>query len=285
MESKAPPSTPRVRLADGTEVPALGIGTWHMGESLRRRDGEVAALRAAFDAGMTLVDTAEMYADGGAEEVVADAIEGRRDEIFVVSKVYPHNAGARGAIAACERSLRRLRTGRIDLYLLHWRGRIPLAETVRAFEQLRRDGRIVRWGVSNFDTGDIDELLALPDGRHCAVNQVLYHLAERGIEWALHPLCRRHSIALMAYSPLGEGPLLRDARLREIARSLGVTPAQLALAWLLRHGDIVVIPKASSLAHVRDNRAAATLDLSATTLAQIDAVFPPPRGPTQLAVI
>jgi len=187
---------PTVRLADGTNVPALGLGTWRMGESARTRKREVAALRAGIDVGMTLFDTAEMYGDGRAEEVLAEAIDGRRDDVFVVSKVYPHNAGARSAIAACERSLQRLRTDRLDLYLLHWRGRIPLAETVGAFERLRRDGKIMRWGVSNFDTADMDELLALPDGAQCAVNQVLYHVGERGIEFSLLPLCRKRSIAV-----------------------------------------------------------------------------------------
>src|SRR5436190_285838 len=202
---KSAASIPRVTLADGARVPALGLGTWGMGERKRDRAAEIAALRLGIDLGMTLIDTAEMYGDGGAEEVVGSAIGNRRDRVFVVSKVYPHNAGARSAIAACERSLKRLGTDRLDLYLLHWRGRIPLAETVDAFERLRRDGKIVRWGVSNFDVAEVDELLALPDGANCAVNQVLYHVGERGIEWSLLPLCRRHSIRVMAYSPVAEG--------------------------------------------------------------------------------
>jgi diketogulonate reductase-like aldo/keto reductase len=286
MGERAPlPPMPKVRLADGTYVPALGIGTWHMGESARRRAREIAALRAAIDAGMNLVDTAEMYADGGAEEIVADALSGRRDDAFVVSKVYPHNAGARSAIAACERSLRRLRTDRIDLYLLHWRGRTPLAETVAAFETLKRAGKILRWGVSNFDTHDIDELVALPGGGHCAVNQVLYHLGERGIEWSLTKRCERHSIAIMAYSPVGEGDLLRHPRLRSIARAIGATPAQVALAWLLRDPHVIAIPKTSNVAHVTDNRGATSLALSPQTLARIDEAFPPPSRATRLAVI
>ena len=276
---------PTVRLADDTLVPALGLGTWRMGESPRRRAKEIAALRAGFDAGMTLVDTAEMYADGGAEELVARAIAGRRDEMFLVSKVYPHNAGAKGAIAACERSLRRLATDRLDLYLLHWRGRIPLAETVDAFERLRGAGKILRWGVSNFDAEDLDELLAVPDGRRCMVNQVLYHLGERGIEWALAERCRRHAIAVMAYSPLGEGTLLREAKLGRIARSVGATPAQIALAWLATREGVISIPQSSDVAHVRDNRAAMTLRLTAATLADIDAAFPPPSRAQPLAVI
>lgn len=276
---------PRVRLAGGTEVPALGMGTWHMGESTRLRRKEVAALRAGLDAGMTLVDTAEMYGDGGAEEVVAHAIAGRRDEVFVVSKVYPHNAGAASAPAACERSLRRLRTDRLDLYLLHWRGRIPLAETVDAFERLRRDGKILRWGVSNFDVDDLEELLALRDGSACAVNQVLYHLGERGIEWSLAELCRRHAIAVMAYSPVGEGALLRQPELMRIAHAIGATPAQVALAWLIRHERTIAIPKTGSITHIDDNRAAATLHLPPATLAELDALFPPPRRASPLAVI
>jgi diketogulonate reductase-like aldo/keto reductase len=276
---------PKVRLKDGANVPALGMGTWHMGESARRRAREIAALQAGLDAGMTLIDTAEMYADGGAEEVVAAAIAGRRDDVFVVSKVYPHNAGARSAIAACDRSLRRLRTDRLDLYLLHWRGRIPLAETVAAFETLKRAGKILRWGVSNFDTNDIDELVALPDGDHCAVNQVLYHLGERGIEWSLMKRCERHAIAIMAYSPVGEGDLLRDPRLRAIARSIGATPAQVALAWVLRDPHVIAIPKTSNAAHVIENRAATSLVLSPQTLSSIDEAFPPPSRGTRLAVI
>jgi len=276
---------PQVPLADGVRVPALGMGTWRMGENKRHRAREIAALRAGWDAGMTLVDTAEMYADGGAEEVVAQALAERRDGTFVVSKVYPHNAGAKSAVAACERSLRRLRTDRLDLYLLHWRGRIPLAETVDAFERLRKDGKILRWGVSNFDTGDLEELLALPEGSRCAVNQVLYHLGQRGIEWSLVRLCRRHAIAVMAYSPFDEGRLLGNADLSRIARSLDVTPAQLALAWLLHHEDVIAIPKASSAAHVDDNRAACAIRLDDTTLEKLDAAFPPPRHSTRLAVI
>jgi diketogulonate reductase-like aldo/keto reductase len=276
---------PTVRLADGARVPALGLGTWHMGESRRRRAREIEALRAGLDAGITLFDTAEMYGDGGAEEVLAQAIAGRRDEAFLVSKVYPHTASAKGLPAACERSLRRLATDRLDLYLLHWRGRVPLAETVAAFERLRRDGKILRWGVSNFDVDDIDELIGVPGGRECAVNQVLYHLAERGIEWALVDRCREKGIALMAYSPLGEGPLLAPPRLVRIARSAGVTPAQVALAWLLRRDGVIAIPQTSSAAHVAENRAATALVLSGDTLAELDAAFPPPRRAKPLAVI
>ena len=276
---------PRVRLADGTHVPALGLGTWHMGESARSSKREVAALRAGFAVGMTLVDTAEMYADGGAEDIVAKAMAGMRDEIFVVSKVHPHNAGGKSMVAACERSLRRLATDRIDLYLLHWRSRVSLAETVDAFERLRREGKIVRWGVSNFDTDDVDELLRLPNGKRCAVNQVLYHLNERGIEWSLAKRCREHAIALMAYSPVGEGTLLRNTDLQRIARTIGATPAQVALAWLIAHDDVIAIPQTSNVRHVAENRAATSVHLSRETLLEIDTHFPPPHRPTRLAVI
>jgi diketogulonate reductase-like aldo/keto reductase len=284
MSMKQSSSFPTVALSDGARVPALGLGTWGMGEHRRQRAAEIAALRLGLDLGMSLIDTAEMYGSGGAEAVVAEAVAGRRDRVFVVSKVYPHNAGAKSAIAACERSLKRLATDRLDLYLLHWRGRIPLAETVAAFERLRQDGKIVRWGVSNFDVDDIDALVALPDGGHCAANQVLYHLGERGVEWRLAEICREHAIALMAYSPIGQGELLRSRKLHAIAQQVGVTPAQLALAWLIQR-NAIVIPKASSVAHVRENRAAADIRLSTTVLSAIDAAFPPPSRARPLAVI
>jgi len=276
---------PSVTFPDGTTVPALGLGTWTMGEREIRAADEAAALALGFDLGMTLVDTAEMYADGGAEGIVARAIAGRRDRLFVVSKVYPHNAGRKSAISACERSLKRLKTDRLDLYLLHWRGQIPLAETVAAFEQLRADGKIVRWGVSNFDTADMRELFALAEGRHCATNQVLYHLGERGIEWDLLPWLREHRIPLMAYSPLGQGALLLNPGLASIARRSGATPAQIALGWLLRSPDVIAIPESADTEHIRANRAAASLRLDAPMLDAIDAAFSPPMGPTPLSII
>jgi diketogulonate reductase-like aldo/keto reductase len=276
---------PSVTFPDGTTVPALGLGTWTMGERETRAADEAAALALGFDLGMTLVDTAEMYAEGGAERIVARAIAGRRDRLFVVSKVYPHNAGRKSAISACERSLERLKTDRLDLYLLHWRGQIPLAETVAAFEQLRADGKIVRWGVSNFDTADMCDLFALAEGRHCAANQVLYHLGERGVEWDLLPWLREHRIPLMAYSPLGQGALLRNPRLASIARQSGATPAQIALGWLLRSPDVIAIPESADIEHIRANRAAAMLRLDPPTLDAIDTAFPPPAGPTPLSVI
>jgi diketogulonate reductase-like aldo/keto reductase len=256
-----------------------------MGERKANAAAEVAALTLGLDLGMTLLDTAEMYADGGAERIVGDAIARRRADVFVVSKVYPHNAGRKSAIAACERSLKRLRTERLDLYLLHWPGRIPLAETVAAFEQLRAQGKIARWGVSNFDTDAMRALAALPDGAHCATNQVLYHLGQRGIEWDLLPWMRERRMPVMAYCPLGEGALLRSRRLAAIASGLGVTPAQVALAWLLRAPDVIAIPQSSNADHVRANRAAADLVLDAATLAALDAAFAPPARATPLAVV
>jgi diketogulonate reductase-like aldo/keto reductase len=285
MTQRTTIALPAVALPDATTVPALGLGTWRMGERRGSAAAEAAALSLGFDLGMTLVDTAEMYADGGAEEVVARAMAGRRDRLFVVSKLYPHNAGRKSAISACERSLKRLRTDRLDLYLLHWRGRIPLAETVDAFERLRADGKILRWGVSNFDTGDMRELFALAEGRRCATNQVLYHLGERGIEWDLLPWLRRHAVPVMAYSPLAQGALLREPGLAAIARRLGCTPAQLALRWLLRSPDVVAIPESADLDHVRANRAAAAVALDRATLDAIDRAFPPPTGPVPLSVL
>ena len=266
-------------------MPALGLGTWKMGEKKASAPRESAALSLGFDLGMTLVDTAEMYGDGGAEEVVARAIAGRRNRVFVVSKVYPHNAGRKSAVTACERSLARLGTDRLDLYLLHWRGRIPLAETVEAFERLRDAGKIVRWGVSNFDTSDMRELFALPEGRRCATNQVLYHLAERGIEWDLLPWLAERRIPVMAYSPLGQGALLRRPKLVALARRVRATPAQVALRWLLRSPGIIAIPESADLAHVRDNRAAISVPLDPAMLREIDAAFPPPDGPTPLGML
>jgi diketogulonate reductase-like aldo/keto reductase len=268
-----------------TRLPKFGLGTWRMGEDARLRADEVQALRAGLDLGVTLIDTAEMYGEGGAEQVVGDAIAGRRDAVTLVSKIYPHNAGARSAIAACERSLARLRVEAIDVYLLHWRGRIPLAETVGAFERLRREGKIRAWGVSNFDVGDMHELLALPEGKHCVTNQVLYHLGERTIEWSLLPLCRERGIDVMAYSPLGQGDLLDHAKLRSVARRVGATPAQVALAFLLGQPGVVAIPKAVRPAHLRDDLDARELVLDAAARAALDAAFPPPKRARALPML
>jgi diketogulonate reductase-like aldo/keto reductase len=275
-----------VQLPDGTAVPALGQGTWHMGERGRAAKDEVAALKLGIELGVTLIDTAEMYGNGGAEEVVAEAAEGQRDKLFIVSKVYPHNASRDGTLAACERSLKRLRTDRIDLYLLHWRGSHPLAETVAAFEKLRADAKIRYWGVSNFDTRDMQELARLPDGKHCATNQVLYHPASRGIEFDLLPWCTQHHVPLMAYSPIGQGGrLLQSKALVGVAKRHGVTPAQIAIAWSMRHGNVISIPKATDPAHVRENAIAGDIALTDDDIAMIDAVHPPPGRKQSLDIV
>ena len=266
-----------VTLKSGDKVPVLGLGTWRMGERRSERGAEVAAIMLGLDLGITLIDTAEMYGDGNAEEAIAEAIAGKRDGLFIVSKVYPHNASRAGAIAACERSLKRLRTDRIDLYLLHWRGSVPLAETVEAFEALKKDGKIRNWGVSNFDTGDMDELAALPNGGNCASNQVLYHLGSRGTEWQLLDTCRKAKVMVMAYSPLGQGPLLRKPALKKIADKHGVDPGAIALAWVLRQPGVVAIPKAVRPEHVRANMKALEVKLDADDLKALDAAFTPPK--------
>ena len=275
-----------VELPSGARMPVLGQGTWHMGEQSSLREREVAALKLGIDLGMTLIDTAEMYGDGGAEEVVGEAIAGRRDEVFLVSKVYPHNASLKGAIAACDRSLERLGVGRIDLYLLHWRGSVKLSETVQAFEKLREAGKIGDWGVSNFDLDDLDELKVIDAGSRCASNQVLYNLAHRGIEWDTLPWCRERGVPLMAYCPVDQGGrMLRSAALKAVAARHRATTAQIALAWLVRQVGVVAIPKAVSEAHIRENRAALDIELSAKDLAQLDASFPPPGRKVPLAVM
>jgi len=274
-----------VTLPGGERVPALGQGTWHMGETRRRMAEEAAAVRLGIDLGMTLIDTAEMYGNGGAEEMVANAAEGLRDDLFIVSKVYPHNASRTGLVAACERSLQRLRTDRIDLYLLHWRGSIPLAETLEGFEQLLREGKIRHYGVSNFDRADMAEWVALKGGETVSADQVLYNLSRRSPEWDLVPWCRERGIAIMAYTPLGQGSLLRDRTLAEIARRRNATPAQVALAWLLRQQGMIVIPKAARLEHVRDNRGALDVVLTQEDLVALDRAFPPPRVKSSLGML
>jgi diketogulonate reductase-like aldo/keto reductase len=274
-----------VTLKTGEKVAQLGIGTWHMGERRGDRATEAKAVKAALDLGITLIDTAEMYGEGGAEEVIAEATAGRRDGLFIVSKVYPHNASRAGAIAACERSLKRLRTDRIDLYLLHWRGSHPLAETVAAFEKLKADGKVRHWGVSNFDTDDMAELREVKAGNNCVSNQVLYHLGSRGIDHDLVDDCAEHGVMIMAYSPLGQGTLLRNAALAKVAAKHGVSPAAVAIAWTMRHPHIVSIPKAAKLTHVTENFAAADLALDAADLAELDKAFPPPRGKRALGML
>jgi diketogulonate reductase-like aldo/keto reductase len=276
---------PRVKLPSGETVPQLGQGTWRMGESGRLRKEEVAALKLGLDLGLTLLDTAEMYGNGNAEEIVAEAVEGRRDECFIVSKVLPENSTRAGTIAACERSLKRLKTDRIDLYLLHWRGSPPLAETLEAFLTLQQNGAIRYWGVSNFDVDDMEELSALPGGEGCASNQVLYNLRRRGIEVGLLPWCRERSVPIMAYSPIEQGRLLRDRVLTGVAIRHRATPAQIALAWVLRQEDMMVIPKATTLEHVRENRAALDIALTDRDLAELDRAFPPPKGPRPLELL
>jgi diketogulonate reductase-like aldo/keto reductase len=256
-----------------------------MGERGGERADEVAALKFGLDLGLSLIDTAEMYGEGGAEEVVGEAVKGRRDQVFIVSKVYPHNASRRGVMLACERSLKRLKTDRIDLYLLHWRGNEPLSETVAGFEALRQDGKIRHWGVSNFDTDDMEELFGLPQGKGCATNQVLYNLKHRGPEFDLLTWQAKRKIPVMAYSPLEIGAFADRADLRRIAERHGVTTRQLALAWILRRPDAIVIPKASDPEHVRQNRAALDLALTSEDLAALDALSPPPKRKTPLSMI
>ena len=273
------------KLPSGEVVPVLGQGTWYLGEGLRPREDEIAALRLGLDLGMYLIDTAEMYGDGAAERLVGEAIAGRRDEVFLVSKVLPGNATASGTVAACDRSLRRLRTEQLDLYLLHWRGPVPLAETLDGFAALIRAGKIRYWGVSNFEVPDLEELRSLPGGRNVATDQVLYNLTRRGIEWQLLFWCREFALPIMAYSPIEQGRLLRDPVLQSVAARHGATPAQVALAWVLRHSDVIAIPRAGNPEHVRENRGALDLRLTEQDLAELDRASPPPNGPQPLEVI
>ena len=275
-------------LPSGRRIPILGQGTWGMGESRSRRNSEIAALRLGLDLGMTLIDTAEMYGEGGAEEVVGEATANRRAEVFLVSKVYPHNATRTGAVEACERSLRRLKTDSLDLYLLHWRGTVPLVETLAAFQALRESGKIRDYGVSNFDAPDMEEAALLPGGDEIVTDQVLYNPANRGIEWDLLPWCRERGIVVMAYSPIehasgGRSALLTNRVLKRIAARHHATPAQIALAWLLQQ-DVVAIPKASKLEHVRENRGALEITLTEKDLKEFDLAFPSPRRKVPLAM-
>lgn len=284
------PDGPQRRLPDGQPLPALGLGTWHMGERSEAQAAELSALRDALAIGYRLFDTAEMYGEGGAEALLGKALAAawrgglNREQVFVVSKVYPHNAGSRAIVAACERSRRRLQLDCIDLYLLHWRGNVPLHETVAGFEELRRRAWIRHWGVSNFDLDDLRELVALPGGAACSANQVWYSLSRRGVEFDLLPWMQSRGMPLMAYSPIDQGSLARHAALAGIAQPLGASTAQLALAALLAREGVVAIPKALSPQHLRDNWAAATLQLDAAQQAQVDRLFPPPRRKQPLAV-
>jgi diketogulonate reductase-like aldo/keto reductase len=281
-----------VRLPDGERVSALGQGTWRMGEKKKAHADEVAALRLGIDLGMTLIDTAEMYGEGGAEKVVADAIEDQRDRVFVVTKIYPHNASRSKLAKACERSLKRLHIDTIDLYLLHWREKTPpLEETVEAFEKLRSAGKIRRWGVSNFDSDDMKELLAIENGSGCATNQVLYNLENREIEFDLLPFVHKqsalnHQLLLMAYSPVGHGRgLLENATLKQIAKRHDATTAQIALAWVLRQPGVIAIPKASNKTHVRENAHSIGIKLTKQDFADLDREFPPPKSKQRLATL
>ncbi|QOV65886.1 aldo/keto reductase [Kosakonia pseudosacchari] len=281
----------KVVFAGQVSQPAIGQGTWYMGENTQLRQKEVDALRAGIDLGLTVIDTAEMYADGGAEEVVGEALQGGlRDKVFLVSKVYPWNAGGKKAIAACEASLRRLKTEVLDLYLLHWRGNYSLAETVEVMETLIAQGKIRRWGVSNLDYSDMQELMRVRGGDACAANQVLYHLGSRGIEYDLLPWCQQQAMPVMAYCPLAQAGRLRDGLLenstvREIAVAQGVSAAQILLAWVISHQGVIAIPKASSVAHVQENAAALNITLSRDELARLDNAFPAPGRKTPLDVV
>ena len=282
--------TKSVHFSHQATLPAIGQGTWYMGESRSQRAAEVAALRAGVEQGLTLMDTAEMYADGGAEEVVGEALKGIRDKVFLVSKVYPWNAGGKKAIAACEASLRRLGTDHLDLYLLHWRGNYSLAETVEVMETLIAQGKIARWGVSNLDIDDMQELWQVDGGQQCSTNQVLCHLASRGIEYDLLPWCQQQSLPVMAYCPLAQAGRLRNGLLNnnavlDIAHAHNASAAQILLAWVISHQGVMAIPKASSVAHVKENAAALNITLSADELAKLDRAFPAPQRKMPLDVV
>jgi diketogulonate reductase-like aldo/keto reductase len=272
-----------ITLPSGKAVPVLGQGTWHMGEVEKERATEIEALRLGIDLGMTLIDTAEMYGDGEAEKVVGEAISGRRADVYLVSKVYPHNASRKGTVAACERSLRRLRTDYLDLYLLHWRGSIRLEETLSAFEDLQRTSKIRNFGVSNFDKSDMEQITEIPGGERTATDQVLYNLQRRGIECNLLPWCRQRRIPIMAYSPIEQGRLLTS--LRSFSEERGLTPAQAALAWVLHQEGVIAIPKASNIQHVSENRSALDVVFSTDDLAELDALYPRPGENAPLEIL
>jgi len=275
----------KVALPSGEKVPAFGLGTWNIGDARARRAEEIATLRAGLDAGAALIDTAEMYGDGRSEELVGEAIAGRRNDVFLVTKVYPHNASRKGVPAACERSLKRLKTDRIDLYLLHWRGSVPLAETMDAFGALQKAGKVRHYGVSNLDLSDMQELWKLPGGDAVAASQLLYNLTRRGIEWDLQPSLRQHNIATMAYSPIEQGRLLAVPGLQKFSRAHGMTPAQAALAWLLSKDDVIVIPKTGRRDRLKENLGALELVLNPDQTKELDRLFPPPAGPRPLEML
>ncbi len=274
-----------IRMPSGDTVPALGQGTWMMGEEPSKRQAEIASLQAGLDAGLRLIDTAEMYGEGDTERLVGEAIAGRRQEVFLVSKVYPHNASRKAMPLACGNSLKRLRTDVIDLYLLHWSGPVPLAETIDAFERLRKAGQIRHWGVSNLDIGDMEELSALPGGAACQTNQVLFNLKRRGIEWDLLPWMRERAMPAMAYSPIEQGRVLAHPGLVALAAKLDMTPAQLALGWVLAQEGVIAIPKTGSAARLRENIGAVEKPLPVEALAELDKLFPPPKRKVSLEML
>ncbi len=274
-----------MELPGGENIPVLGLGTWHMGEQGRRFDQEVAAVRYAIERGIRLIDTAEMYGDGGAEEVVGAAIRNQRDDLFIVSKIYPHNAHQSGVMQACENSLRRLNTDRIDLYLLHWRGAVAFSETLDAFETLRTSGKIRYFGVSNFDAADLAEWWSCPGGVASATNQILYNLSRRGVEWDVLPGCRDRGMPVMAYSPLEQGRLQSAPVLAKLAGRHGVSPLQIALAWVLAQPGVIAIPKTADHTHMDENIAALEITLDAGDHSLLDAAFPPPGGPSHLEML
>jgi diketogulonate reductase-like aldo/keto reductase len=274
-----------VTFPSGEKVPALGQGTWNIANDPAKRKEEIATLQRGIDLGLTLIDTAEMYGEGESEALIGEAIAGRRDEVFLVSKVYPHNASRALMQRSCEASLRRLRVERLDLYLLHWQGSVPLAETVEAFDGLQRAGKIRQWGVSNLDLDAMGRLWRTPGGDACQTNQVLYNLKERGIEWDLAPWLRERGLPVMAYSPFDEGRLIRNKALARFAREHEMTPAQVALAWLMTRDGVIAIPKTSRREALEDNAKALALQLSAAQLKELDSIFPPPAKATPLAMI
>ena len=273
-----------LKLKSGREIPILGQGTWRMGEKSSQKQAEIDALKLGIDLGMTLIDTAEMYGEGGAEQVVAEAIAGQRDKVYLVSKFYPYNASYNGLIAACNRSLSRLKTDYLDLYLLHWRGSVPLSETLEGLQHLKQAGKILDYGVSNFDTDDMEEAESLPGGKEIVTNQVLYNLKRRGIEWDLLPWCKQRSIPIMAYSPVEQRAFVSDSKLDNIAKAHQVTPTQIALSWLLHQDNVISIPKAVNPEHVRENRAALDLKLTQEELQELDRAFKPPNRKMSLAM-
>lgn len=280
----------QISLKDGTRIPALGQGTWHMGEERSMAKHEIKALQCGLDLGMTLIDTAEMYGQGGAETVVGKAIKGRRDEVFLVSKVYPHNAGGYALLESCEDSLRRLRTDYLDLYLLHWRGQFPFAETIAGMEHLKSQGKIKRWGVSNLDVADMTELMTCPGAEDCVLNQVLYHLGSRGIEFDLLPWQRQRQMPVMVYSPLAQAgglsrSLLESQALEQVAEKHGASVFQILLAWSMRADDLITIPKATAIAHVEENARTAGIVLDEEDLVRLDAAFPPPTSKLPLDIV